>query len=81
MCLGIPMRVVETDGWSARCSAKGIERTVSLFLLQHETVMPGDHVMVHVGYALQKMTEQEARSAWQTFDDALAAEQAASGHA
>ena len=74
MCLGIPMRVVECDGFMARCEAKGIERTVSLFLLQHEPVEPGDHVMVHVGYAIQKMSEAEALSAWDLYDEMFAAE-------
>jgi hydrogenase expression/formation protein HypC len=73
MCLGIPMKVIEIDGYSARCEAKGIEREVSLFMLQEEPVAPGDYVMVHVGYALQKMTEQEARSAWEIYDLMLAA--------
>jgi hydrogenase expression/formation protein HypC len=72
MCLAVPMRVAEIDGFMARCEAKGIERSVSLFLLQHETVRPGDHVMVHVGYAIQKMTEAEAESAWELFDEILA---------
>lgn len=76
MCLAIPMRVVEIDGFNARCEAKGIERTASLFMLQHETIAPGDMVMVHVGYAIQKMTEEEARSAWELYDEILAAEQA-----
>jgi hydrogenase expression/formation protein HypC len=77
MCLGIPMQVVEISGFTARCQAKGVERDVSLFLLQHEPVVPGDYVMVHVGYAIQKMTEQEARSAWEVYDEMLAAEGAA----
>ncbi len=71
MCLGIPMRVVEVDGFNARCEAKGVERDVSLFLLQHEPVATGDFVMVHVGYAIQKMTEQEALSAWELYDEVL----------
>lgn len=71
MCLGIPMQVVEINGFTARCQAKGVERDVSLFLLQHEPVVPGDYVMVHVGYAIQKMTEQEARSAWEVYDEML----------
>jgi len=33
-----------------------------------------DFVMVHVGYALQKMSEQEARSTWELLDEMLAAE-------
>lgn len=78
MCLGIPMQVKEITGYTARCEAKGVERDVSLFLLQHEPVAPGDFVMVHVGYAIQRMTEQEARSAWEVYDEILAAEARAS---
>jgi hydrogenase expression/formation protein HypC len=76
MCLGIPMRVKARDGFDATCEVNGIERTVSLFLLQHEDVGPGDHVMVHVGYAIQKMSEAEARSVWDALDEAFAAEDA-----
>jgi hydrogenase expression/formation protein HypC len=75
------MRVVERDGFIARCEAKGIVRSVSLFLLQHEAVVPGDHVMVHVGYAIQKMSEVEAASAWQLYDEMLAAEDERRGNA
>ena len=71
MCLGIPMKVVEIDDFMARCEAKGIMRDVSLFMLQHENIEPGDYVVVHVGYAIQKMTEHEARSAWEIYDEML----------
>ena len=74
MCLGIPMQVIEINEFMARCEAKGVTREVSLFMLQDEAVQPGDYVMVHVGYALQKMTEHEARSAWEIYDQMLAAE-------
>ncbi len=74
MCLGIPMKVLEVDGFNARCEAKGVEREVSLFMLQDEVVQPGDFVMIHVGYAIQKMTPHEARSAWELFDQVLAAD-------
>ena len=60
MCLGIPMKVVEISDFTARCEAKGIEREVSLFMLQHEQVQVGDHVVVHVGYAIQKVSAEEA---------------------
>jgi hydrogenase expression/formation protein HypC len=46
-----------------------VEREVSLFLLQGEPVEPGDYVMVHVGYAIQRMTEEEAQSAWELYDE------------
>jgi hydrogenase expression/formation protein HypC len=67
------MQVDEVNGFVARCSAKGVEREVNLFLMQGEPVDVGDYVMVHVGYAIQKMTEQEARSAWELYDEMLAA--------
>ncbi|MEN8177265.1 MAG: HypC/HybG/HupF family hydrogenase formation chaperone [Pseudomonadota bacterium] len=74
MCLGIPMQIKEIDGFTARCEAKGIERDVSLFMLQHEVLEPNDFVVVHVGYAIQKVTPQEARSAWEVYDEMLAKE-------
>jgi hydrogenase expression/formation protein HypC len=76
MCLGIPMEVMAVDGYLARCSAQGVEREVSLFMLQDEPITAGDFVMVHVGYAIQKMTPQQARSAWELLDEALGAEEA-----
>lgn len=74
MCLGIPMQVEHIEGFNARCAAKGVSREVSLFLMQGEPVAIGDFVMVHVGYAIQKMSEREARSAWELYDEMLAAE-------
>ena len=75
MCLGIPMQVVDINGFLARCEAKGIAREVSLFLLQDEALAPGDFVLVHVGYAIQKMGAEEARSVWEVYDEMLAAEE------
>jgi len=68
------MQIAAIDGFNARCAAKGVERDVSLFLMQGEPLAAGDFVMVHVGYAIQKMSEQEARSAWELYDEMLAAE-------
>jgi hydrogenase expression/formation protein HypC len=65
------MQIKAIDGFTARCEAKGIEREVSLFMLQHETLQPDDFVVVHVGYAIQKVTPQEARSAWEIYDEML----------
>ena len=75
MCLGVPMRITEIEGFNARCEARGIERKASLFLLQHEEVRVGDMVMIHVGNAIQKMSEEEATSAWEIYDEILALEQ------
>lgn len=70
MCLGIPMQIVHIEGFSARCEAKGVTRTVSLFLLQDDMPQSGDHVIVHVGYALQTIAEAQARDAWALWDEA-----------
>ena len=71
MCLGIPMKVLNIDEFTAHCEAKGITRDVSLFMLQHEDINVGDHVVVHVGYAIQKVSEAEARTAWEIYDEML----------
>ena len=76
MCLGVPMRIIEIDGFAARCEARGIERKASLFLLQHEELQVGDLVMIHVGNAIQKMTEEDAQTAWDLFDEIFEAEDA-----
>ena len=69
MCLAIPMRIMEINGLNARCEAKGVERDVSLFLLQDAELHSGDYVLIHVGYAIQKITESHARSAWELYDE------------
>mgnify|MGYP000196338758 FL=1 len=76
MCLGVPMRIVEINGFQARCEARGIERQANLFLLQHENLQVGDMVMIHVGNAIQKMSEEEAQTAWDLYDEILDAEAA-----
>ena len=75
MCLAIPMQVLASDGRTARCGAKGIERDVSLFLLDQGSVRVGDYVLVHVGYAIALVQPEAARSAWELYDRMLAAEQ------
>ena len=61
MCLAIPMQIRSISGYQAECEAKGILRSVSLFMLQGEPLEPGDFVLVHVGYAIQKVAEADAR--------------------
>ena len=57
MCLAVPMQIRSIDEFTATCEAKGVQREVSLFMMQNEGLAPGDHVLVHVGYAIQKVTE------------------------
>jgi hydrogenase expression/formation protein HypC len=74
MCLGIPMQIKSIDGFMANCEAKGIRRDVSLFMMQDDALQVDDYVVVHVGYAIQKITPQEARTAWELYDQMLAGE-------
>lgn len=74
MCLAVPMQVKSINDFQCICEARGIEREVSLFMLQDEAIEPGDHVLVHVGYAIQKVDESEAMSTWELFDEILAAD-------
>jgi hydrogenase expression/formation protein HypC len=67
------MQIESIDGFQCTCAARGIEREVSLFLLQGEELAPGDHVLVHVGYAIQKVSAEDAAASWELFDEVLEA--------
>jgi len=67
------MKIVDIDGFVARCEAKGVQREVSLFMLQDEELAIDDFIMVHVGYAIQKISEKDALSSWELFDEILLA--------
>jgi len=74
VCLAVPMKITAIDGFQCTCEARGIEREVSLFMMQGEDLAPGDHILVHVGYAIQKVSEADAADAWELFDEILAAD-------
>ena len=76
MCLAVPMQITSIDGSEARCVAKGVERTVSLYMMHDASVAVGSWVLVHVGYALQVISEVEARETWDLFDEMMAGEEA-----
>ena len=73
MCLAVPMKITKIEGFQCTCEARGIEREVSLFMLQGEELEPGDNVLVHVGYAIQKVSDKEAEESWALFDQMLEA--------
>jgi hydrogenase expression/formation protein HypC len=70
MCLGIPGRVVDTyveHGIAmGRVDFAGVSRAVCLDHVPD--ARPGDYVLVHVGFALQKLDEAEARRVWDFLD-------------
>jgi hydrogenase expression/formation protein HypC len=63
MCLGIPGRIVEiTDPGNhlAKVDVSGVQRTISVALLEKEMPQVGEWVLVHVGFAMAKIDETEA---------------------
>lgn len=74
MCLGIPMQIQSIDGFIARCTAKGVEREANLFMLQHEPPAVGDYVVIHLGYAVNAISAEDAAAAWEVYDEMLAAD-------
>ncbi|GAA0855475.1 HypC/HybG/HupF family hydrogenase formation chaperone [Streptosporangium amethystogenes subsp. fukuiense] len=66
MCLGIPGEIVEilSDRPDlAMVDVGGVKRAINIGLLEGEFVAPGDWILIHVGFALSKIDEVEARAA------------------
>ncbi|MCK2184704.1 HypC/HybG/HupF family hydrogenase formation chaperone [Halomonas getboli] len=82
MCLAIPMRITRIEGAVARAACRGIERDIDLMLVQDQPLAVGDYVIVHVGYAFQRLDPQEALATWRLLDEAdAAASGEGAGHA
>lgn len=60
MCVGVPMQIVSIDGDTAVTEIDGVKREASLMLLADE-VRVGDYVIVHAGFAISKLDEDDAR--------------------
>jgi hydrogenase expression/formation protein HypC len=73
MCLGIPGRVDKIEGQNATVEFGGAARTVSLELVPEE-VRVGDYVLVHAGFALERIDEDEARETLQLLKEAVGLE-------
>jgi len=58
MCLGIPVKIVEKSGTTGIGEIGGVKRKVDLRLV--EDVEVGDYVILHAGFAIQKLNEKEA---------------------
>jgi hydrogenase expression/formation protein HypC len=66
MCLGIPGQIVSRDAAQpdlAVVEVSGVRRTINVGLLQDDQLCPGDWILIHVGFALSKIDQEEARAA------------------
>ena len=60
MCVGVPMQVVSIDGDNIVAETDGVRRSASLMLLDDD-VRVGDFLIIHAGFAISKLDEEEAR--------------------
>ena len=66
MCLGIPGQLVELcadNDQLARVEIAGVRRVINIGLLEDDVLAPGDWVLIHVGFAMSKIDEDEAAMA------------------
>ena len=62
------MKIIAINGDNALCERSDIQRNVNIYLLQDQKLQPGDFVIVHVGYAIQKIDDEDATLSWQLFE-------------
>ena len=59
MCLGIPMKVVKIDGDEGIVESGGLKKKANFSLMK--SVKPGDYILLHAGFAIEKVKETEAK--------------------
>jgi hydrogenase expression/formation protein HypC len=73
MCLSIPSKVVEIDAQknSAVVDTMGVKREASLDLMEEGSVKIGDYVLLHIGFIMNKIDEDDALASIQTYKEIL----------
>ncbi|MCF8209183.1 MAG: HypC/HybG/HupF family hydrogenase formation chaperone [Rhodoferax sp.] len=66
------MQITSVKGLCAECAARGATRSISLFALRDALPAVGDHVMVSMEQAVRQVSAEEARLAWEIYDQILA---------
>lgn len=62
MCLAIPSKIIEIDNFRAMVDVYGARREINLMLMPEEVGI-GDYVLVHAGFAIQKVEQESAHEA------------------
>jgi len=70
MCLAVPMKIISVEGDNALVSLDGLEKKIDVRFLKDPC--PGDYVIVHAGFAIEKLDEEEARKTLELFQDITA---------
>jgi hydrogenase expression/formation protein HypC len=71
MCLAIPSKITKIENNMATIDVEGVQREASLLLLEDARV--GDYVIVHAGFAIQKLDEAAAQETLDLLREAIAA--------
>ncbi len=71
MCLGVPMRIIESDGFTALCERQGERRRVNVMLLEEAPV--GACVLVHINNAVRLLDEEESSLINEALDELVSA--------
>ena len=75
MCLAVPAKIIEIKDLLAKVELSGVTKDVSLMLLPEAQV--GDYVLVHAGFAMQKVDEKEAEETYALLNEMDGAPRAA----
>ena len=67
MCLAVPLRINEIKGNTAVCEAMGMTRDVRIDFIENPQV--GDYVIVHAGFAIERLPEQQALEDIEAWED------------
>lgn len=59
MCLAVPMKIVEVAGDEGFVESSGLRRKANFSLVK--SPKPGDYVLLHAGFAIEKVNEKEAK--------------------
>jgi hydrogenase expression/formation protein HypC len=70
MCVAIPSKIISKDDLMATIEVYGARREVNLMLLPEEAEV-GDYVLVHAGFAIQKIDEEAGQESLKLFDEVL----------
>lgn len=73
MCLAVPMKVIKIDGESALVEMGGAQKTIGLDIVDPKPDI-GDYVIVHAGFAINVIDENEALIILNDFEEMLAHE-------
>ncbi len=72
MCLAVPLKLIETNGVDAVGEAMGLRRKLRVDFIPEPKL--GDYVIVHAGFAIERLPEEQALEdleTWEELDDAL----------